>query len=98
MAPTGRAAVDAEHRRVRRVPAVTVAADRWANPAVHSSNLRTRVSSARTVRPSGVVEAIQPAALLPDTHAHFLGENPQHVYSVRFDSRELWPPGPGTDP
>ena len=28
--------------------------------------------------------------LLPDTHAHFLGENPQHVYTVRFDSHELW--------
>jgi hypothetical protein len=28
--------------------------------------------------------------VLPDTHAHFQGENPQHVYSVRFDSRELW--------
>jgi hypothetical protein len=39
---------------------------------------------------TGVVEAIQPAAVLPDTHAHFQGENPQHVYSVRFDSRELW--------
>lgn len=40
----------------------------------------------------GVVETIQPAHLLPDTHAHFQGENPQHVYSVRFDSRELWGP------
>lgn len=39
---------------------------------------------------AGVVEIIQPAALLPDTHAHFQGENPQHVYSVRFESRELW--------
>ena len=39
---------------------------------------------------AGVVELIQTAALLPDTHAHFQGENPQHVYSVRFDSRELW--------
>jgi nitrile hydratase subunit beta len=38
----------------------------------------------------GTVEMVQPAALLPDTHAHFLGENPQHVYTVRFDSRELW--------
>ncbi|GAA4546226.1 nitrile hydratase subunit beta [Pseudonocardia xishanensis] len=41
---------------------------------------------------TGVVELIQPAHLFPDTHAHFLGENPQHVYSVRFDSRELWGP------
>jgi nitrile hydratase beta subunit len=38
----------------------------------------------------GVVEVVQPSALLPDTHAHFQGENPQHVYSVRFNSHELW--------
>jgi nitrile hydratase beta subunit len=38
----------------------------------------------------GVVELVQPSAVLPDTHAHFLGENPQYVYSVRFDSHELW--------
>jgi nitrile hydratase beta subunit len=43
----------------------------------------------------GVVELVQPAAVLPDTNAHFRGENPQHVYSVRFDSRELW--GPDAD-
>ena len=28
--------------------------------------------------------------VFPDTNAHFLGENPQHVYSVRFSARELW--------
>jgi nitrile hydratase len=39
---------------------------------------------------AGVVELIKPAAVLPDTNADFQGENPQHVYSVRFDSRELW--------
>jgi nitrile hydratase beta subunit len=39
---------------------------------------------------TGVVEAVQPAHLLPDTHALFQGENAQHVYSVRFDSHELW--------
>ena len=27
---------------------------------------------------------------LPDTNATFQGENPQHVYSVRFEARELW--------
>ncbi|WP_411283113.1 nitrile hydratase subunit beta [Lapillicoccus sp.] len=41
----------------------------------------------------GVVERILPAQLLPDTHAHFLGENPQHVYAVRFSAEELWGPG-----
>ncbi len=39
---------------------------------------------------SGVVESVQPASVLPDTNAHFAGENPQHVYTVEFDSHELW--------
>jgi nitrile hydratase len=43
-------------------------------------------------RRTGVIAALRPAALLPDTHAHFLGENPQHVYAVAFASRELWGP------
>jgi nitrile hydratase beta subunit len=38
----------------------------------------------------GIIDIIEPASVLPDTHAHFLGENPQYVYTVRFDSRELW--------
>ncbi len=28
--------------------------------------------------------------VFPDTNAHFLGEKPQHLYSVRFGARELW--------
>ncbi|MBZ5608325.1 MAG: nitrile hydratase subunit beta [Acidobacteriia bacterium] len=28
--------------------------------------------------------------VFPDTNSHFLGENPQHVYSVRFAAQELW--------
>jgi nitrile hydratase len=39
---------------------------------------------------TGVVTLIQPASVLPDTNAHFQGENPQHVYTVQFDSHELW--------
>jgi nitrile hydratase len=41
---------------------------------------------------TGVVAAIRPAQVLPDTNAHFLGENAQHVYTVAFDSAELWGP------
>lgn len=41
----------------------------------------------------GVVEVVQPGHLLPDTHAVFQGENPQHVYTVRFDSRDLYGAG-----
>ena len=39
---------------------------------------------------TGVVALLQPASVLPDTNAHFQGENPEYVYSVRFDSHELW--------
>jgi nitrile hydratase len=28
--------------------------------------------------------------VFPDTNAHFLGEQPQHLYGVRFAARELW--------
>jgi nitrile hydratase subunit beta len=45
---------------------------------------------------TGVVRLVQPAHLLPDTNAHFLGENPQHVYNVAFESTELW--GPDAEP
>jgi nitrile hydratase len=30
------------------------------------------------------------AFVFPDSNAHFRGENPQHLYSVRFTARELW--------
>lgn len=38
----------------------------------------------------GTVIAIQPAHVLPDTHASFVAENAQPVYAVRFESTELW--------
>jgi nitrile hydratase len=38
----------------------------------------------------GTVVAVRPAQVLPDTHAHFVAENAQHVYSVAFDPTELW--------
>lgn len=38
----------------------------------------------------GTVVAHQPAHLLPDTHATFEGENAQPVYSIAFDSHELY--------
>jgi len=39
---------------------------------------------------AGVVSAIRPAAVLPDSTAHFVGEDAQHVYTVEFASSELW--------
>jgi nitrile hydratase subunit beta len=38
----------------------------------------------------GVIVAHHGAHVFPDTNAHGLGENPQHLYSVRFSSVELW--------
>src|SRR3954470_7259135 len=44
----------------------------------------------------GTVVALRPAQVFPDTAAEFTGENPQHVYEVRFDLAELW--GDGAEP
>jgi nitrile hydratase subunit beta len=39
---------------------------------------------------TGTIEQDHGVFVFPDTNAHFLGEKPQHVYSVRFAARELW--------
>jgi nitrile hydratase beta subunit len=39
---------------------------------------------------AGTIERDYGVFVFPDTNAHFLGEKPQHVYSVRFAARELW--------
>jgi nitrile hydratase subunit beta len=38
----------------------------------------------------GTVDRDHGVFVFPDTNALFLGEKPQHVYSVRFEARELW--------
>ena len=44
----------------------------------------------------GVVEAVREGFVFPDTNAHGKGENPQWVYTVAFDGREIW--GEDADP
>jgi nitrile hydratase len=39
---------------------------------------------------TATVTAVRPAEVFPDTAASFIGEYPQHVYTVEFSSRELW--------
>lgn len=39
---------------------------------------------------TGTIHMDHGVFVLPDTNAHFKGENPQHLYSVRFGARELW--------
>lgn len=38
----------------------------------------------------GTIHLVHGPEIFPDTNAHGRGENPQVVYSVRFDGRELW--------
>jgi nitrile hydratase len=54
------------------------------NPAGHTRLPRYARGSA------GVVDRIHGAHVFPDSNAHFRGESPQHLYSVRFSARELW--------
>jgi nitrile hydratase subunit beta len=44
----------------------------------------------------GVIEMAHEAHVFPDSNAQRLGENPQHLYTVAFDARELW--GEAADP
>ena len=54
------------------------------NPAGH-----TRLP--RYVRgKTGAIDRVHGVFVFPDTNAHFLGEKPQHLYSVRFQAQELW--------
>lgn len=45
---------------------------------------------------AGVIEAVHEGFVFPDTNAHGHGEQPQRVYTVLFDGREIW--GEGSDP
>lgn len=38
----------------------------------------------------GRIEKLHGAHVLPDANAHYLGENPEQLYSVRFPAVELW--------
>ena len=39
---------------------------------------------------SGPVDRVHGVFVFPDSNARFQGENPQHLYSVRFEAHELW--------
>ncbi|CCM77056.1 nitrile hydratase subunit beta [Rhizobium mesoamericanum] len=54
------------------------------NPTTHTR--LPRYARAKT----GIVEAVQGSFVFPDDNAHGKGENPQWVYTVVFDGREIW--------
>ena len=57
---------------------------RASNPTGH-----TRLPAYALGRP-GVVTRVCGAYVLPDSNAHLQGECPEHVYTVRFDARDVW--------
>jgi nitrile hydratase beta subunit len=88
-----RAGPPESQRKIRQKPRFAVGdkiVTRNLNPLGH-----TRLP--RYVRgKSGVIVAHHGAHVFPDTNAHGLGENPQHLYTVRIAARELW--GYGAEP
>ena len=84
--PTMKTAGGGNLRTVERKPAYAVG-DRVR--AVGQAPGHTRLTGYVRGR-TGTVSALRPAQVLPDTAAHFVGEHPEHVYSVEFRSDELW--------
>jgi nitrile hydratase beta subunit len=41
----------------------------------------------------GTIERLHGAHVFPDSNAHFQGEDPRHLYTVRFTAAELWGEG-----
>jgi nitrile hydratase len=72
---------------------VAVTARFHAGERVRARNINP-VGHTRLVRyargKTGTIHMDHGVFLFPDTNALFLGEKPQHVYSVRFAARELW--------
>lgn len=72
---------------------VAVTARFHAGERVRARNINP-VGHTRLVRyargKTGTVHIDHGVFVFPDTNALFLGEKPQHVYSVRFAARELW--------
>ncbi|MGA2392150.1 MAG: nitrile hydratase subunit beta [Candidatus Lustribacter sp.] len=83
-----------EYERPASAPARFAAGDRVRtrnlNPVTHTR--LPRYARGKT----GVVEAIRGCHVYPDTAAIGAGENPQWLYTVVFDARELW--GDDADP
>jgi nitrile hydratase len=80
--------------RPAKAPARFASGDRVRAKNIHP---KTHTRLPRYVRGHvGVIERVQGCHVFPDTAALDQGENPQWLYTVVFDSRELW--GDDADP
>ena len=70
--------------RVRAKPRASEAV-RELHPAARHTRLPGYAGGKR-----GIVVHARGGFVFPDTHAHGEGEQPQHLYTVRFAARELW--------
>ena len=82
---TGRAApTSARPRRRRASRSGDAVRARNINPTGHTRLPRYARGQSGDHRP------LHGAHVFPDGNAHFRGEDPQHLYTVRFAARELW--------
>lgn len=92
--PVSPGTVDTALRRGAPTLRQAVAAPAYApGQAVRARNVHPRGHTRlpRYVRGHrGTVELVHGAHVLPDSNAHGRGENPEWLYTVRFDGRELW--------
>jgi nitrile hydratase len=87
VAPTWRPQSRNYARPIAATPAFRVGQDvvtKNHQPAGH-----TRLPAYARLRP-GVITRVHAAMVFPDDHAHGRGENPQYLYTVRFDGGVLW--------
>jgi nitrile hydratase len=75
-------------RSVPRAPAFAVG-DRVRGRVLHGER-HVRIPLYAQGR-EGVVHVVHEAFVFPDTNLRRQGENPEHVYAVRFRARDVWP-------
>lgn len=85
------AALTGPYSYVRDVPPAAFAVGDRVRARVMNPTGHTRLP--RYVRGRvGVIERLHGGHVFPDRHAHGEGEDPHHLYCVRFEARELWGP------
>lgn len=79
------------NRELRTAPAFKVG-DTIRTRNIHPQGHTRLPRYARARR--GTIHLVHGAFVFPDSNAAFQGENPQHLYSVRFTANELWGAAP----
>jgi len=89
-APRTRPSAQGTLRSLGRAPRFAVG-DRVRTRRMHPAGHTRLPRYARGLQ--GTIALVHPAFVYPDSNAHERGEEPQHVYAVRFAAQDMW----GTD-